>query len=675
MKTKKNYNSKKRTQKSKNRKYTHKKYKKTIKQKGYGKKERERAERERIQMQRDYIRTQQEIKQRFRNTFINLFNRLKSAIESNDVIKINNAVESFQDGFISNRSGINTLIPIANNNLPINKVPSLAGEHILEPDKVIKNLVPLLVIIFENIDDFNIKKQITKCYLQHMGNINLKSTRENITALSSAIKIQDKNLVNFLIDNGADINILSEEQKSMLDDLMRKTVKIKKKKERKPLEDVNVSREEQLDMPPQEDVNVSREEQLDMPPLEDVSVSREETIIPEFHPAKLIISSELPSEYNEDIEPDFWKPIFQENEMTILRQKIMEMINIDVNIPLIKKNPQSSYKEIENIWGVCQINQALIPSYFVQTINEMYSVFDSWLMDTEDDFSNYNIILCAALIVFGVISYKMREQDYEFIIKGGKAIQLVLSNIPQPDIYKTEDIDLLIVPKLGVQRDDLSIKSLAANLACLMKWFLNRTDIKLNISIQSPDSSKPDTNQYIYKLSYLKTITKKFFSKKENKLVETNDYKPFADIDFKNLAEPVGAFFENVVNYPFFIPELNTHVLFTCPDIESIINEKIYFYIKYIGFLEILKTRNPITEIGYTKLDIRECYRILDKFKRSILAINKGILKQLEPLSQSQSDSITIDKLKEQIRLRLTNFGVVTPQMQEIIINSLYSEP
>ena len=665
MKTKTKYNSKKKIQKTKNRKHTHKKHKysqKTIKQKGYGKKERERAERERIQMQRDYIRNQQEIKQRFRNTFINLFNRLKLAIESNDKIKIDNAVESFQDGFTSNRGGINTLIPVKDNNLPINKVPYVSGEDTAEADKMIINIVPLLVIIFEHIGDFNIKKQITRFYIQNMGNINLKSTRENITALSSAIKISDKNLVTFLIDNGADINILSEEQKSMLDGLMAKTVRIKKKKERKPLEDVKISFEEQ-------------ETEIDMPPLEDTTVLREEPVVLEFHPTKLIIPSELPTEYNLDVEPDFWKPIFQENEMTTMREKIMEMINLDINIPLIKKNPESSYKEIENIWGVCQINQALIPTYFVQTVNEMYNIFDIWVIDTESDFSNYNIILCAALIIFGVISYKMREQDYEFIIKGGKAIQLVLSNIPQPDIYKSEDIDLLIVPKLGVQRDDLSIKNLAANLACLMKWFLNRTDIKLNISIQSPDSSRPDTNQYIYKLSYLKTITKKLFSKTENKLVETNDYKPFADIDFKNLAEPIGAFFENIVNYPFFIPELNTHVLFTCPDIESILNEKIYFYIKYIGFLEILKTRSPITEIGYTKLNIRECYRILDKFKRAILAINKGILKQLEPLSQSQSELLLTDKLKDSIRSRLIKFNVIRPQMQEIIINSLYSEP
>jgi succinate dehydrogenase flavin-adding protein (antitoxin of CptAB toxin-antitoxin module) len=70
-----------------------------------------------------------------------------------------------------------------------------------------------------------------------MGNINLKSTRENITALSSAIKTQDKNLVNLLMDEkiGADINTLSEEQrtelKTILDlnetDLETKTTELK----------------------------------------------------------------------------------------------------------------------------------------------------------------------------------------------------------------------------------------------------------------------------------------------------------------------------------------------------------------------------------------------------------------------------------------------------------------
>ena len=156
-------------------------------------------------------------------------------------------------------------------------------------------------------------------------------------------------------------------------------------------------------------------------------------------------------------------------------------------------------------------------------------------------------------------------------------------------------------------------------------------------------------------------------------MVLANDYKPFADIDFKNLAKPIDAFFEDVINYPFFIPELNTHILFTCPDIESIINEKLFFYVQYLWFYQILSTGNPITEIGYTNLNIDECLRILDKFKRAILAINKGILNQLEPLSQSQNKSLLLNKLKGSIRLHLNKFNVVNPQWQKFIINSLYS--
>jgi hypothetical protein len=303
-------------------------------------------------------------------------------------------------------------------------------------------------------------------------------------------------------------------------------------------------------------------------------------------------------------------------------------------------------------------------------MNEPYEVFGTWLMDTEGDFSNYNIILCAALIIFGVITYKMKDQDYEFIIKGGKAIQLVLSNIPEANVYNTEDIDLLIVPKKGVIRDDTTIQVLAGNLTYLMKWFLNRNQINFNISVQTPDPSRPDTNQYIYKLSYLKSIKKRFFNRKENRMVEANDYKPFADIDFKNLVEPVNNFFEDIINYPFFVPELNTNILFTCPSIDSILDEKIYFYAKYTRFLNELQSGRPITENGYTKLNVQECHRILDKFKRAILAINNGILKQSEGLVGSPT--ISQEKLKSSIRQRFDKLEIDNSQIQEDIINGLY---
>jgi len=643
-----------RNKSTKNKKYiknkTHKhKNKKTFLQKGNGKQERERErikmerlEKEQLEMKREYIRTQQDIKQRFRNTFINLFNKIKTAIESKNKDKINTSIVNFYDSFSSNRTGINTLIPVNNNNYPINKIPSLNSDN-FEEDKLIYNFVPLLVVIYQNINDIKIKKEITRLYKQNMGNINLESSKLHITALSFAVMNRDKDLVNFLLENDADKNTLTDDQKVILAELIIKPVS-KKKIQPKPNMENKVETKEPMREP---------EKIVSIP----IAVA----------PVKLILSAEQPSEYNPNIEPEFWKPIFQENELTTIRQILTEMINRDINIPIIKKSPDSSYKEVETMWSICQINQSLIPTYFVKTKNELYETFRMWVMDTEQDFSNYNILLCAALIIFGIVTQKMREQDYNFVIKGGKAIQLVLSDIQESEIYKSEDIDLLILPKDYIAYDENVVKNLAANLAYLTKWFLSGNINNLNISIQSPGPNNPATNQYIYKLSYLKNNKKRVFNKKENRMVEMNDYKPFTDIDFKRITEPVSSFFKDVVNYTFYVPELNTNILFTCPSINAILDEKLYFYAKYTVFLHYLKMNQPITEAGYTTLDIPECYRILDKFKRAILSINKGIVRK------NQIGDFDEATLKSSIQTRLEKLQITIPQLQKDIINSLYS--
>jgi hypothetical protein len=87
-------------------------------------------------------------------------------------------------------------------------------------------------------------------------------------------------------------------------------------------------------------------------------------------------------------------------------------------------------------------------------------------------------------------------------------------------------------------------------------------------------------------------------------------------------------------------------------------------------FLKELQQGRPIIENGYTKLNVQECYRILDKFKRAILAINNGILKQSEALSGSPS--ISQEELKSSIQLRFDKLEINNLQIQEDIINSLY---
>jgi hypothetical protein len=51
----------------------------------------------------------------------------------------------------------------------------------------------------------------------------------------------------------------------------------------------------------------------------------------------------------------------------------------------------------------------------------------------------------------------MIGQDYKILFKGGKAIQLVLTGIPNISEYISEDIDILVMPN-NILYDEASIK-------------------------------------------------------------------------------------------------------------------------------------------------------------------------------------------------------------------------
>ena len=147
--------------------------------------------------------------------FLKAFKKLQDAIKSNDSKKLSDSVDSFKNGFKSNQIGINTLIPVTNDSIPINKYKYNSSETPLIA------FVPSLVVIFDNIDDFVTRKILIKSFIENKGNINLKSYTKDITALSDAIRLQDKELTKFLLENGADVKYLKNEQKEQLDNLIK----------------------------------------------------------------------------------------------------------------------------------------------------------------------------------------------------------------------------------------------------------------------------------------------------------------------------------------------------------------------------------------------------------------------------------------------------------------------
>ena len=344
--------------------------------------------------------------------------------------------------------------------------------------------------------------------------------------------------------------------------------------------------------------------------------------------------------------------------MVRLREKIHSMMIEDARISV----RDSKWTQM---WGLCQIIQTLIPTYYVPTeFNpSIPTASHTGLLVVESpiDTSNYNILLCAALLVFGIISKKMEQEGYRIIFKGGKAIQLVLGQIMETDIYKSEDIDVLVMPKDIVYNEE-QVKNLSGHICYLVRWFLNITIPQhlpqrpniIDISVLRPDPLNPRGNPYIFKLSYKKQF---------------GGFQAISDIDFKQIPENIKVFFDKSVNYQFVISELDEIVAFTCPNIVALLEEKLYYYSLYTDFKRLLLERQPIRNPGYEKLTIEECDRILNKFGRAIISLNRGLQMQRSP---SASVAELDEKEVRFILNRLEKLGVRNEILKNLVIQQLY---
>jgi len=570
--------------------------------------------------------------QNFRIMFMKSLSDLQGAISKTAPLQINKAKDKFKNNLRDNQNNINTLIPVNKDGDPVDKYSPTSG---------LTSLVPPLVVIFNKIRDMNIRSTLLNAFIANGANINLTNYVKDITVLSEAIRLRDKPLIEMLLQKGADITTLSEEQRNEMNELMK--------------EPATVVVEPVIEEP------IKREETIK--PEETVI---EEPLVPVIPPKpfiKLTIPMDLPSEqgYNPDIEPDFWTPIFEEDEMFAIRKLINDIMIADGSIPITNG-------EVASLWSICEIVHSIIPTFFTPTKNDPYMLFDTMFKDTDVDFKNFNIVLCSTLIIFGIISYKMIGQEYKFIFKGGKAIQLVLAEIQNLSEYKSEDIDVLIMPDKNIQYDELIIKNLAGHLAYLIRWFLNIPSTDYKISVQSPNPENTRANPYIFKLSYIKSLKKQDFRKQ----ILVDDFKQFSDIDFKELPIHITPYFQDdskEYNFEISLSDIKQKLMFRCPNLGALLNEKIYYYAKYSEFKQLLQQNQPIQDTEYKTLTIPECDRFLEKFKRAILAMNIGLQKQRK---QNYDTASLLEREKTSIKNRLDKLAFTNPSLQTAIIQSLY---
>jgi hypothetical protein len=574
----------------------------------------------------------------FRSMFNNTFHVIYKTQTDPEPSKYEESVKELMRSMKRLRTGINTLIPITTDYMPLNKktykqsVTPLIG------------FVPFLCIIIRHLTNVQDVRRIFVEFKRNSGNINLASVKENITALSVAIEVGNMYIIKELIQMGADTNSLTEAMQTRLQELIAaEAARTPQPELAQPVvepapEIVHVN---SLTAQPQVDEPIKpkrerRQKTVDLQPIQPLSMQKslmsiQPTPIPVM--AKLSLPFELPGQtgYPLNAIPAFWAPIFNKTptELTSLRDKIRDALAQDNMIPMAKN-------EIQNIWSICEMVQTMIPTYYVPTKNAPYWIGDTMYADKPIDFARFNMTLCTCLIIFGILSHRMTGQDYEFIFKGGKAIQLVLGQISGNPQYISEDIDILVRPAQGIAYNRDVAKNLASHIGYLIKWFLTYIDlptevlkdetkpVSLTIAVALPDvqdnaicDSTAKANPNIVKISYNK--------------IATRICKAFADIDFKETPAEVSSYFKTTHKYPFHVEGLQTDVLFICPNIGSLIDEKIYLYAKYTKFKLLLEAGEKILEEGYETVNLKNCKFYMDKFSKALLALTLGLVRSRQP--------------------------------------------
>ena len=114
-------------------------------------------------------------------------------------------------------------------------------------------------------------------------------------------------------------------------------------------------------------------------------------------------------------------------------------------------------------------------------------------------FPEFNITLCKTFILLGIISkylWKDTNCDYFILIKGGKAVQLLLKNTQPKDTkdYDSHDIDISIFPKKGIEYNKESAHKIALHVGYLIKWFMSNPNIIFEPKQQTEEVNVIDEN-------------------------------------------------------------------------------------------------------------------------------------------------------------------------------------
>jgi hypothetical protein len=279
---------------------------------------------------------------------------------------------------------------------------------------------------------------------------------------------------------------------------------------------------------------------------------------------------------------------------------------IGINPDVITASTMSllqQYIDSGNINGVCELITSKITNYTLK--NDMY----------------YNFMSCVIFIILGQLTNLLKTTKYRLILKGSKALQISFANTIDTKSYLiSDDIDILLVPadREAIKRNPRMYEDsgmIAGDICSMIEWIINSTLPPGLISVLNPMKQRA-RNPNVFKISHVEPngrlsviadidirYTKNAFmppTQEDIFLSQRNFPIMSEDQSFDVFYNPA-----RMVDTTIDIP--NMQLVYSHQKIDVALEEKIYYYIKYI----LLKT--PENDNNF----------LLDKFKKSIIAILK----------------------------------------------------
>jgi hypothetical protein len=194
------------------------------------------------------------------------------------------------------------------------------------------------------------------------------------------------------------------------------------------------------------------------------------------------------------------------------------------------------------------------------------------------------------------------------------------------------------------------MRNIAEHISFLIKWFLEGI---INISLELPNTNVKTFGKDIVKISYLNN---------------SGRYTALCDVGFGKIGENVRPYFEHPQVFRMYNNTLEQELMFRCPNIEAILDEKLYYYLKFIQFRDILRRGSAIHEKGYEDMNTESLNFFIQKFKRSIKAIVDGLILQ-------QSGNINQEEQRMLLQFRLNQFNANTNFKEDAIQSILNANP